>query len=599
MSIKSRSEVSKLDTWNLEAIFKSEKEWNDKFIETSELVKKIGRFRGTLYKSAPIFKEAIEESLKISRSLELLYNYAHLRADEDTSNSHYQGLLQKSIGLYAESSTATAFINPEILAMPTERFEEITKDDSLKPYLRMIDEIVRYRPHTLSDSEEKLLAMGTEVFMGPHSIYSQLNNADFDFGNVTEDGEKKPLTHSTYSLFMRSNNREVREEAFKKHYKVYGEHKNALAAVLGTSIRGDVFMARARKHKSALESSLFPDRVAVEVYDNLIKTVRENSSVLARYYKLKAKVLKLNKLESYDTLVSPVADVKFHHTYDQAANLILESLKPLGEEYCSVLEKGFFEERWVDRYENKGKRSGAYSSGCYDSPPFMLMNFKEDSIEDVFTLAHEAGHSMHSYFSHQHQPYQDSGYPIITAEVASTFNEQLLFHHLDLKITDPQQRLFLINQHLDEINGTLFRQAMYADFERETHARIEAGDPLTVESFTGIWGGLLEKYYGEGVNVTSGSELGCFRIPHFYSAFYVYKYATGISAAIQFADKVLRGEPGATERYLGFLKSGGSKPPLETLKIAGVDLTSPEPIKKAINLFDSLLRELETGLKLR
>ncbi len=599
MSLKSRSEVSKFDTWNLDVMFKSETEWEQKVTEITELTKKFGRFKGTLHKSSQIFREAIEEYLKVNRLLEMVYNYAHLRADEDTGNAHHQGLLQRSLGLYAEMSTATSFIRPEILSITTERLNEILKDPTLKPYLRMIDEIARYKPHTLNDSEERLLALGTEVFMGPQGIFSQLNNADFNFGTVKEDGLDKPLTHSSYSLFLRNPDRSVREEAFKKHYKVYGEHKNSLAAILASSVRGDVFMARARKYPSALEMSLFPDRVDVAVYNNLLKTVSSNAAVLARYYKLKAKILKLNKLESYDTFVSPVADVKFNHTYEQAADLIVDALTPLGPEYCSILKQGFIDDRWVDRYENKGKRSGAYSSGCYDSPPYMLMNFKEDSIEDVFTLAHEAGHSMHSYFSRKNQPYQDADYPIITAEVASTFNEQLLFDHLYKKISDPQQRLFLINQHLDEINGTLFRQVMYADFEKEAHAKVESGEPLTVETFSSLWSGVLSKYYGDGVNITPGSELGCFRIPHFYSAFYVYKYSTGISAAIMLADKVLRGETGATEKYLGFLRSGGSKPPLETLKLAGVDLSSPEPIERAIKEFSKLLDELESGLKLK
>ena len=596
MSLKNRNEVASADTWNLDVIYKTETDWLKEVETTSALIKSFSRFRGTLSQSADALKACVEEYLKINRIVEKIYHFAHLRADEDTTNSNNQGLMQRAMSLYAELTTATSYFSPELLAIPDSTLQSFMSSPALKPYARMIDELVRYKKHTLTDSEERLLALGTEFFMGPQGIFSQLNNADFNFGSIKENGEEKPLTHSSFSVFLRSENQAIREEAFKKHYKVYSEHKNALASILATSIRGDVFMARARKYPSAIEMSLFPDRVDAAVYNNLIGTVASNTGALARYYKLKAKTAKLNKLETYDMYISPVPDVKFHHTYEQASELILEALKPLGREYCEALHQGFFDGRWVDRYENKGKRSGAYSSGCYDTPPYMLMNFKEDSIDDVFTLAHEAGHSMHSYFSRKSQPYQDHGYPIITAEVASTFNEQLLFHHLLNKVSDKNQRLYLINQHLDTINGTLFRQTMYAEFEKMAHQKIEQGEPLTVDSFTGIWASLLEKYYGEGVTITQGAELGCFRIPHFYNAFYVYKYATGISSAITLADGVLANKPNATEKYLNFLNSGGSVPPIDTLKIAGVDLTSPTPIKRAIAEFETLLGELEAGL---
>lgn len=597
MSIKSRNEVPVSDTWDLGKMFTSEKAWEEKTSSISVALKRFGRFQGTLGTSAKTLQECLEETLSIRRDFEMVYNYAHLHADEDTGNAHYQGLMQKGLSLYSEIATATAFLRPEILAIDDNKMAEFLKYPGLKPYLRVIEEIVRYKPHTLNTSEEGLLALATEVLMSPQGIFSQLNNADFNFGTIIEDGVEKPLTHSTYTLILKSQNRDVRKEAFTKHFAVYEAHKNSLAAVLTASIRGDVFNARARKYPSALEASLFPDQVERKVYENLISTVSANTNVLSRYYNLKAKVLKLPKLQSYDVLVSPVKDVKFKHTFEQAAEVILESLKPLGSEYTETLRKGFLQDRWVDRYENKGKRSGAYSSGCYDSPPYMLMNFKEDAIDDVFTLAHEAGHSMHSYFSGKNQPYQDHEYPIITAEVASTFNEQLLFAHFDKIITDPQQKLFLLNHHLEEINGTLFRQVMFAEFEMESHNRIERGEPLTVETYRHLWSNLMQKYYGGAVDITPGADLGCFRIPHFYSAFYVYKYATGIAAAIMLADSVMSGGTKERERYLSFLKSGGSKPPPETLKLAGVDLTKPEPINRAIELFGNLVDSLEKQLK--
>lgn len=597
MSVKSRNEVPVSDTWNLEKMFRTEQDWENKVNAITESVKKFSTFRGTLGTSAQTLQRCIEESLRIRRDFEMVYNYAHLHADEDTGNAHYQGLMQKGLGLYSEIASETAFVRPEILAIEDEKLSEFLKSPGLRPYLRVIEEIVRYKPHTLNSSEEGLLALATEVLMAPQGIFSQLNNADFNFGSIVEEGEEKPLTHSTYSLFLKSQNREIRKEAFTKHYAVYEAHKNSLSAVLTSSIRGDVFNARARRYPSALEMSLFPDQVERKVYENLIAAVSANAEVVSKYYKLKAKILKLPRLQSYDVLVSPVKDVKFRHTYEQAAGVIIDSLAPLGEEYTTTLKRGFLEERWVDKYENKGKRSGAYHSGCYDSLPYMLMNFKEDAIDDVFTLTHEAGHAMHTHYACKNQPYQDHDYPIITAEVASTFNEQLLFAHFEKTVTDPQQKLYLLNHHLEEINSTLFRQVMYAEFEMETHSKVEQGEPLTVESYRTIWGSLLKKYFGENVEITPGADLGCFRIPHFYSAFYVYKYATGIAAAIMLADMVMSGGKAERERYLSFLKSGGSKPPLETLKLAGVDLTKPEPITRAIQLFGNLVDSLDRQLK--
>ena len=596
MKIKERKEVAAINTWDTSVLYPSQSEWQTDCTALKAEIKTFVQYKGKLASSAQTFLAAFTEWLNLSRKFHKIYTFAHMNADVDTTNSEAQGQLQIAFSLYSELGAITSFMRPEILLIPNDILSKFLAEPSFKPYLRTINEIARYKPHTLSSSEENLLALGTEVLAAPNNIFGQLNNADFDFGTIIENGVEKPLTHGTYFSFLKSENREIRKEAFEKHYGVFDAHKNTLSAVLTASIKRDVFASRARNHNSSLEMSLFPDYVPLSLYDNLVTTVTKRIATVHRIYNIKKKLLNLSELEFYDINVQPKIDVKFNYTYEEASKLLIESLAPLGEEYTTVLTEGLLTERWTDRYENKGKRSGAYSTSCYEAHPFLLMNYKDEEIRDIFTLTHEAGHAMHSYFSNKHQPYQDHDYPIFTAEVASTFNEQLLFHHMMKNITDPKERIFLLNHRIDDINATLFRQTQYAEFEKIVHEVAEKSEPLTVDLYRKIWSDLLLKYHGSAVKITLPADLGCFRIPHFYNAFYVYKYATGLAAAIALSEKVLNEGAVARDKYLNFIRSGCSKPPLDLLKEAGVDLLSPEPVEKAIDLVDRLVNELEESL---
>jgi oligoendopeptidase F len=412
------------------------------------------------------------------------------------------------------------------------------------------------------------------------------------FGKVTDDrGQEVELTQSSFSSLLQRPDRGVRKDAFDKFYAEFDAHKFSLASSLSNSVKADVFLSRARNYPSAREASLFPDNVPVSVYDNLVSAVRSRLPVLHGYYALRQRVFNLPDLHVYDTYAPMVAAVQTEVGFDEATEMVLKSLAPLGEEYVSVLGRGLREERWCDRYENKGKRSGAFSYGTYQAPPYILMNYKKDVFSDIYTLAHEAGHSMHTWYSRRAQSFQNYHYPIFLAEVASTFNEILLTEHLLASTQDRAMRAYLINRQVDDLRGTLFRQTMFAEFEKLTHEAEESGAALTLESFRTMYRGLLEAYFGSGVILDHELELECLRIPHFYSAFYVYKYATGISAAITLADGVLKS--GQTDRYFGFLSSGGSKFPIETLTEAGVDMNSPAPVNAALDLFERRVTELE------
>jgi oligoendopeptidase F len=416
---------------------------------------------------------------------------------------------------------------------------------------------------------------------------------DMKFGVLVDDtGREKPLTQSSFSSFLVKRDPGLRQRAFEQFYTEFQDHQYTLSSSLAYSVKADVFRARARNYPSSLQAALFPDDVPVSVYEGLIKSVLANLGPLFRYFELRRRVLGLKELHHYDTYVPMVAEIETHISFDQAVDHVVAALRPLGKEYVDALESGL-RARWCDRYETKGKRSGAFSSGSYGAPPYILMNYKEDVFADVYTLAHEAGHSMHTWFSQKSQKYQDYDYPIFLAEVASTFNEELLTHHLLGQTRDPKMRAYIINRQIDDIRGTLFRQTMFAEFEKVVHEIEESGDALTLDTFKAEYHKLLTAYFAENFVLDPQLDLECLRIPHFYGAFYVYKYATGISAAVALSEKVLRGEAGAVEAYLGFLKSGGSEFPLETLKAAGVDMTTPRPIESTLGLFENRLAELE------
>jgi oligoendopeptidase F len=469
-------------------------------------------------------------------------------------------------------------------------------DKRLAPYRLMLQRLIRYKPHTLSKKEEKLLAMQTEMAQAAGNAFEQLDYADMKFGTVKDEkGQWIELTHGTYSTLLHSSKRSVRRTTFKKYYQQYADHQHTLAATLSGSIQRDVYYARARNHPNALEAALFPDRMPVSVYDNLIDSVHRHLPALYRYYDVRRRKMRLRDIHHYDTYVPILSEFQTRHTWNQAVELVIAALGPLGSDYGGTLEGGL-RGRWCDRYENRGKQGGAFSCGSYDGDPYILMNYQADVLDHVFTLAHEAGHSMHSYYSAKKQPYQYYQYVIFVAEVASTFNEELLSRYLLERARDKRRRAYLINRQIDAMRGTIFRQTMFAEFEKITHELAESGEPLTVDRFKQVYRELLDQYFGPDFALDDELALECFRIPHFYRAFYVYKYATGMSAAIALADRVLGGGRRELADYLRFLKGGCSKDPLDLLRDAGVDVEKPDAVDAALNRFAQLVDELDALL---
>ncbi len=588
-----RDEVRVEDTWDLSSLFASDQEWESTFRQWRERISEYEQFRGTLGQSPQRLAQCLEFDLEMDRLGERLGCYAYLKTAEDTTNSHYQQMRGRFLQAAAQAGEAASFIRPEIMAIDPERMEQFLDSTELEPYRLMLRRILRYRPHTLSPAEERLLAMQLPMAETASQVFRQLNDADLKFGTIRDHkGQEVVLSHATFGVLLRSPERRVRKEAFHQYYATYQEHANTLAATLEGSVQRDVYYARARNYPSALEKALFPDHVPTSVYENLIRCVRHHLPALHKYYRIRRQAMGLEQLHVYDTYVPILAQLERRHSWEQAVELILEALQPLGEEYCQVLRQGLLG-RWCDRYENQGKQSGAFSYGTYDGDPYILMNFKEEVLDHVFTLAHEAGHSMHSWYSARHQPYHYYNYTIFVAEVASTFNEELLFHHMLSQARDKQERAYLINRQIDDIRGTIIRQTMFAEFEKTIHEIVERGEALTRETFCQIYHQLLEAYFGPEVVLDPELDLECFRIPHFYRAFYVYKYATGMSAAIALSRRVLQGGEQEREAYLNFLKGGCSKDPLDLLRDAGVDMESPEPVNTALEYFAQLVDELE------
>lgn len=590
-----RSEVKKEDQWDLGHLYKSDDDWEKHYNDVDQKIKGYDDYKGKLNESFELFKAALDFDMEISRQLEKLYTYAHLKNDEDKTNQIYSGMFQKALNLHSRISEASSFITPEIQSVPDKLLKSFMEKDSVSDYRFMLEKIVRNKPHTRSLEVEQVLAMATEVRQAPMQIFSQLDNADLKFGKIQNDkGEVVELSHGNFISFLTSPSREVRKNAFKTFYQAYEDHKYSISAALSASIKKDCFVSKVKKFKTCREAALFPDNVSVDVYDNLIETVKANLGPLFRYLDFRKKTLGLENLHFYDTYVPVVKEVDFKMPYDEAVEVCLKALAPLGKEYVSILEKGL-KGGWVDKYENKGKRSGAYSSGCYDSPPYILLNYNENTINSLFTLIHEAGHSMHSYYSCKNQPYAANSYTIFVAEVASTLNETLLGKYLlDLYKDDPKMKAYIVNREIDNIRGTMFRQTMFAEFEKISHDMAEKNQPLTLDTITGEYKKLLEIYFGDTMVIDDELCLECLRIPHFYSPFYVYKYATGIAAAIAVCDRILSKGGAAIDDYLNFLKMGGSDFPINELKTAGVDMNSPEPVVNAIRHFEGLVNRLET-----
>jgi oligoendopeptidase F len=596
-AIPARADIPETDKWDLTHLFTDVSKWQEDFAWLQREYLKLEQWKGRVGESAQTLAGLLEFEKALEQKLERVYHYASLQASEDSTNNEYLARIGQVQNLLTRVNEAAAFVGPEILAIDKERFEKFVADPALKDWRIKLHKIRRMQSHVLSVPEERLLALSNVALSGYDDTFSQLTDVDMKFGVlVDETGHERPLSQSSFSSFLVKRDPELRKRAFNQFYAEFRDHQYTLSASLAYSVKADVFHARARHYPSALEAALFPDDVPVAVYDGLIRSVRANLNPLFRYFDFRRRVLGLTELHHYDTYVPLVSEIQTRFTFDEAIEMVLDALAPLGKEYVQVLAEGLRSRRWCDRYENKGKRSGAFSSGSYGAPPYILMNYKQDVFADVYTLAHEAGHSMHSWFSQSSQLFQDYEYPIFLAEVASTFNEELLTHYLLQTTNDPKMRAYIINREIDDLRGTLFRQTMFAEFEKIIHAIEESGDALTPDVFKSEYHKLLEAYFAENFVLDPDLDLECLRIPHFYHAFYVYKYATGISAAVALSQSVLSGQPASVEAYLKFLRSGGSKFPLETLKAAGVDMTTPAPIDSTLQLFERRLRELEALL---
>jgi oligoendopeptidase F len=592
-----RSEIPAADTWDLAVLYPTPEEWNADFVRLQEQFRRYESFKGKIGQSPANLRDCLEFDKEISLRIERLGHYASLRVSEDGADAANLKRASELDNLLTKVAEASAYISPEIQAIEDSKFHDCLADPALADWKITLEKLRRLRPHTLSEREERLLALGASVVYGHRETFAQLTNVDMKFGVLKDEkGVERPLSQSSFGSFLVKRDPALRKAAFHQFYAEFQDHAFTLASSLAHSVRADVFSARARNYPSARASALFRDDVPATVYDNLIGAVRANLAPLFRYFDLRRRVLKLDELHQYDTSVPMVSDLEMHTSFDEAIGLVLDSLAPLGSEYTAALGAGLRSQRWCDRYESKGKRSGAFSSSSYGNPPFIMMNYKEDVFSDVYTLAHEAGHSMHTWFAQRQQLFQNYDYPIFLAEVASTFNEELLTHHLLEKTTDPKMRAYLINRQIDDIRGTVYRQTMFAEFEKIIHAMEEAGEALTLESFKEVYHGLLEAYFGPDFKLDAELDLECLRIPHFYSAFYVYKYATGMSAAVSLSEAVLEGGPAEVGRYLGFLKSGGSRFPLPTLEAAGVDMTSPGPVERTLALFARRVAELDALL---
>lgn len=596
-TLPARRDVKPADTWDLASLFPDDDSWEKAFAKWEKQIPNYEQFRGKLGDGPAELAKCFAFDSELDRAGERLSTYAYLKTAEDTADSAYQRMLGRFQHSATQAAEAASFIRPEILSLSAAKLAEYVESKPLQPYKLRLERLIRYKPHTLNSGEEKLLAMQSEMACAAGRIFRQLTDADLKFGMCkNEKGELVELSHSSFASFLRSPSRNVRRRAFNQYYEQYQRHENSLAAAYSGSVQKDVYYAKARNYPSAREASLFHDNVPVAVYDNLITTVRSKLPAVYEYFDLRRRKMRLRDIHHYDTYVPILSELDARHSWDQAVKVVLESLEPLGSEYCRVLGEGL-EGRWCDRYPNQGKRSGAFSCGTYDGWPYILMNYEPDVLDHVFTLAHEAGHSMHSYYSANHQPFDYYNYTIFVAEVASTFNEQLLSRYLMQKAAvgsrGKNQRAYLINREIDSIRGTIIRQTMFAEFEKIAHEMVESGEPLTVEAVKNVYGKLLTDYFGPDFVIDPQLKLEGLRIPHFYSAFYVYKYATGLSAAIALSERVVNGGKQELNDYLSFLKGGGSKWPLELLQDAGVDMTSPAPVETALCYFERLVKELD------
>lgn len=587
--VLSRNQIDEKFKWSITDLFESNDDWQSSYEKVENNLALFEKYKNNLT------VDNLYDCLKLRDEIMLLGEqvcvYAGLRANEDSTNNFYQGLDSKSDRLITLMGSATSFIEPSILALPEDKLRS-ELNGNLIEYKHYIEDILRSREHILSSDKEELLAQVYEIGSAPSNIFYMLNNADIDFGDVTDsNGKKHPLTHATFVSYLESNDRELRKSAFNKLYDTYFKQKNTIAAIYTSSVKKDIFNAKARHYTSALEAALSANNIPVDVYKSLVETVNNHLPLMHRYIKLRKKVLGLNDLDMYDIYTPIVDDIDTNKPYDEAKKTVLEAVNPLGKEYCDKLKDALEKEKWVDIYENIGKRSGAYSWGAYGCHPFVSLNYN-NTVDSMFTLAHEMGHAMHSHYTWSTQPFVYGDYTIFVAEVASTVNEALLMEYLLKNTTDNKERKYLLNYFMEQFRGTLFRQTMFAEFELITHSKMENGEPLTFESLCEIYGDLNKKYYGSEINSSNEKiKWEWTRIPHFYTAYYVYQYATGYSAAITLSQNILNNN--GSEAYINFLKGGSSKYSIDLLKGAGVDMTSSKPVEKAMKVFEGLLNEFE------
>jgi oligoendopeptidase F len=591
-----RSEIPEEMTWDLSPLYSNTDKWENDFSKINSMLKEFQTFKGCLSESPETLSEALKKDDKLDRLIEKTYVYAHLKSDEDIGNSENRGRLDRIESRYADIQGQTAWFEPELLEMPDEKFEAFLNAPALSFYKRTLQEIKRSKQHTLSAKEERLLGMASDALSTPQKTFSMLNNADIKFPTISDgDGNKVELTHGNYIKYLEDGKREVRQAAFNGMYETFTKFRNTISSTLDGAVKTHVLNAKIRNFPSALEASLHSDNIPLQVYNNLIDTVHKNLPKLHDYFKLRTETLKLDKLDMFDIYNPLTEDYKVEATWEEACEWVRQACKPMGEEYCGILEKAF-SERWIDVLECQGKRSGAYSSGCYDSNPYVLMNYN-GTLNDVFTLAHELGHSMHSYYSREAQDYHYADYRIFVAEVASTTNELLLHDYLMKKTNDNKMKVYLLNHLADQFRGTIYRQTMFAEFEKMIHEHSEKSIPLTADKFCELYFELNAKYHGESVNPDKLIQMEWARIPHFYYNFYVYKYATGLSAAAALSKNILSGDKTKLDAYMGFLKAGDSKDVLDIMRDAGVDLSTPEPVNTALEQFEKTVGELSERLK--
>jgi len=590
-----RKDVPAEARWDLSKLSPDEASWDADLKRLEAMIPKAEALRGSLAVSSDSLYAALAFNKEYSMLEERLGNYAHLRQAEDVGDSATRGRMGRFMMAATEGAGAWSWLTPELQRVPEASIRNWMAEERYAQYRVFLAKILRFKPHVLSEAEERLLALAADASTTPREAFSVLTNVDMDFGTVDTPEGPRPLSQSTFSSMLLHRDRDVRRTAYLQFYKTFDAHKNTLAQLYSGQCKLDHYEATVRGFKSCRERALFPDDVPESVYDNLVKTVHDGLPALHEYYAIRKRALRLDELRHYDVYVPMVGQVKVEHTWDQAVDVIGKALAPLGDEYVSTITGGL-KGRWADRYENKGKRSGAFSSGGYVGDPYILMNYKDDVIKDVFTLAHEGGHSMHSHYSVASNPFMHFSYTIFEAEVASTFNEALLFRHMSDNARDRDLKTYLLASRVDDIVGTFFRQTMFAEFEHRTHAMLEAGEPLTVDALRAEYRKLLDAYFGPEMRFEEHSDLEGMRIPHFYTPYYVYKYATGISASIALAGRVMSGAAGARDDYFKFLRSGGSRFPIDALKVAGVDMSTPEPVKAACAEFGRLTAELKKAL---